>query len=68
MTLSRPAARVLRILQETGPRPLTMLAGLVNGSQAELQRLIGELFIAGVVKWESAKRWRRLAATTTKAP
>lgn len=53
---------MLRVLRETGPRPLTMLAGFVDSNERELQRVVGELFIAGVVEWQSAKRWRLLAA------
>ena len=57
---------MLRVLQETGPRPLTMLADFANGSTKELQRIVGELFIAGAVDWKSSKRWRQLAAKTRK--
>ena len=31
-------------------------------TEKELQQLVGELFIAGVVQWVSAKRWRKLGA------
>ncbi len=36
--------------------------GLV-GKKSEVERVVGELFIAGVVRWVSAKRWRQLGAT-----
>ncbi len=67
MTLSRVSTRVLRVLQETGPRPLTIISGFAKGSKKELERIVGELFIAGVVEWKSSKRWRQLAARTRKA-
>jgi len=64
-TLSARAKRVHRVLQETGARPMSIVTGLC-GTDTETQRVVGELFIAGVVKWVSAKRHRRLAATTRK--
>lgn len=60
MTLSTPARRVLRVL-ETGPRKLNVIAGLVEGTKLDLQRVIGELFIAGVVRWDGRTKGRRLA-------
>jgi len=62
LTLSRQASKVLRVLRETGPRPLTIIKGLAGGTTADMQRVVGELFIQGTVKWVSAKRWRCLAA------
>jgi len=44
---------------------MSIVTGLC-GTDTETQRVVGELFIAGVVKWVSAKRHRRLAATTRK--
>lgn len=60
--MTKNAPRVLRVLRETGPRPMTIITGLC-GTQQETQRVVGELFIAGVVRWISAKRWRQLGAT-----
>lgn len=65
--MSPAAARLLRVLRETGPRPLTVILGFANGKPKELQRIVGELFIAGAVKWVSAKRWRRLGAIKVRA-
>lgn len=63
------AARVLRVLRETGPAKLTTVGGLILGSKVPwscqtsvLQRVVGELFILGVVEWRGAKRVRMLAA------
>ena len=64
--MTRNAARVLRVLRETGPRPMTVITGLV-GKKSEVERVVGELFIAGVVRWVSAKRWRQLGATKARA-
>ena len=65
--MTSDAARVLRVLRETGPRPLSVIGGLIVGAkvtcpESVLQRVVGELFIAGAVEWKSAKRWRVLAA------
>lgn len=62
------ASRVLRALRETGPAPLSVIGGLIAArgkkpcAETVLQRVVGELFILGVVEWRSAKRWRQLAA------
>lgn len=68
-TLSAPAQRVHRVLKESGPRDLNVVAGLLGpkSTRAELERVVGELFLAGIVEWVSAKRWRRLSAVGWKA-
>ena len=64
------AARVLRVLRETGPAKLTVVGGIVGpkGCYVEsiVQRVVGELFILGVVEWRGAKRGRMLAARTVR--
>lgn len=64
MTLSTRAQRVRNVLRDSGPRKLTVVDGLVRGTRADLCRVVGELFIAGVVKWIGRKKGRRLAAVT----
>lgn len=62
MTLSYPAQKLLRVLKESGPRNLNIVRGLVG--RENLARVIGELFIVGMVEWVGAKRGRKLAART----
>jgi hypothetical protein len=66
------AARVLRILKEGGPRKLTVLRGYCKFGAQELglgintniifERVVGILFLQGVVEWQGQKKARLLAA------
>ena len=67
MSMTSAAQRVLKVLQESGPRHLTVVEGLTKGGRRELERVVGELFIFGVVKWVGKKRGRRLSAARRKA-
>ncbi len=62
--MSRAANRILRVLRESGPRPLPIIKGLAGGTQEALQRAVGELFISGSVVWKGKTKGRRLAART----
>jgi len=71
------ALHVHRILRESGARKLTVLRGLVRldagrlklrrdpkSLQALFERVIGILFLRGIVEWEGARNTRRLVART----
>lgn len=54
------ASQIERVLNIGGPRRLNVLRGLAK-SDAEFERAIGILFLRGVVRFISRKRWRMLA-------
>ncbi len=74
------ARKLHRILQESGPRNLNVVRGVVRNGAAELrvarmvklpdtdrellERVIGMLFLWGVVEWIGVNKHRRLAART----
>jgi hypothetical protein len=68
------ALRVHRILRESGPRNLNIVRAMCKIGAQELgnqlptahriifERVVGILFLQGVVEWKSSGRHRRLAA------
>lgn len=67
------ALRVHRILRESGPRKLTVLRGYCKHGQVEIgwayadsrvifERVVGILFLRGIVEWKGRNKHRRLAA------
>lgn len=59
--MSPTASRIYRVVKETGgPRSANVLSGLAK-NQDDFERAIGQLFLAGVVKWVGKKRARKLA-------
>lgn len=73
-TIEGLALRVHRILKESGPRNLNVVRGLIgigvkelrlyapSARQIVLERVIGILFLRGLVDWKSTGRHRKLAA------
>lgn len=51
--------RIFHVL-ETGPQKPSVLRGLAK-SEEEFERVIGKLFLLGVVRWIGKKRGRLLA-------
>lgn len=62
--MNRDALRILRVLKDGGPRKPNILQAMLRASAARFERAVGQLFIAGVVRWVSRKRWRMLAAVS----
>ena len=52
------AARMLNVL-DVGPRPVTWFRSWAK-SDAEFERVIGQLFLRGVVTFEGRRRGRKL--------
>ena len=63
MSAKRVAGRIIKALKSTGPRPVSMLRGF-STNNADFERAIGLLFLAGTVRWHGKAKGRRLAAKT----
>lgn len=74
-TIEGLALRVHRILRESGPRNLNIVGAMCKRGQVEIgwgtadprivfERVIGILFLRGIVEWDGQKKARRLAART----
>lgn len=73
-TIEGLALRVHRILKESGPRNLNVLRGYIklgtkelrlyapSASEIVFERVIGILFLRGMVEWKGVTRNRKLAA------
>lgn len=73
-TIEGLALRVHRILKESGPRNLNVLRGYCKLGTKELrlyapaaaeivfERVVGILFLRGLVEWKSSGKHRKLAA------
>jgi len=76
-TVDALALRVHRVLRESGARNMNVVRAMCDRGALELgntlptaqliifERVIGILFLRGLVEWKSAKRNRKLAARTT---
>lgn len=70
--LSAAAVRVQRVLAESGPRSLNLTMAIATrkprrGRQPKVApdpvRVLGELFVAGMIEWAGKRRARRVAAS-----